>query len=140
MLEGSIPDFLNWPDAIYIDFSFNQFSGLLLSTPEQDLPSAHQLYFDHNQITGPIRDTYTTIGMGRLVSLYLNNNLLTGVVPATWVDGKKYSSMINMINVENNLLTEAIDRDVCTLSIFETSRLVDLRADCNICSCDLLFL
>jgi len=139
-LEGPIPENLNLPDAIYIDFSFNQLNGTLPQDLGEDSNSLRSLYLDHNNITGAIPESYTTTGLISLVSLYLNDNVLTGTLPATWVSSndKDASSPIDTINVENNLLTKGIEKDICELSVFNHGQLVELRADCDICWCDSL--
>jgi hypothetical protein len=39
------------------------------------------------------------------------------------------------VNVENNLLTENVDKEICNLSIFNGGQMLELTADCEICGC-----
>ena len=139
-MEGPVPANLNLPDAIYVDFSFNKFNGTLPQDIGQNFTSLRQLYLDHNEFTGTIPESYAMAGNGSLVSLYLNDNMLTGGLPTTWVDGqnKDATSSIDTINVEKNNMTVGIDKDVCRLSVFDSGKLVELKADCDICWCDKL--
>lgn len=129
---------LNLPEATYIDLSFNAFNGTLPATLGQDIPSIRQLYIDYNNMEGGIPTTYSTVDMPDLVSLHLNDNSLTGAVPEIWIDWRAKDGAIpaiNTIDVENNLLTERIEDEVCQLSVFRRGQMVELSADCDVCRC-----
>jgi hypothetical protein len=74
-------------------------------------------------------------GTGALVSLYLNDNMLTRGLPMLWAEDKDATSTTDTVNVENNLLTENMDKEICNLSIFDRGQMVELTADCEICGC-----
>jgi len=65
--------------------------------------------------------------------------MLTGGLPEDWVvddKDKDATSSIDTITVDNNLLSEGIEKEVCRLSIFDRGQLVELSADCDVCWCD----
>lgn len=117
----------------HLDLSFNNLSGPL--PPSDGFSSLKQFYLDHNQFTGTIPESYPMIASGRLHVLALNDNMLTGGLPTGWVEDNKF---IDTITVQNNSLTESIDKSICKLSAFQNGELVELGAECDICSCDLL--
>lgn len=117
----------------YLDLSFNNLSGNL--PPGDGFASLKQLYLDHNHFTGTIPESYPMIASGRLYVLTLNDNMLTGGVPTGWV---KDNAFIDTIAVQNNNLTEPIDKDICKFSALENGELVELGAECDICPCSVL--
>ena len=68
-------------------------------------------------------------GTGALVSLYLNDNMLTGGLPTLWAEDKDATSTTDTVNVENNLLTENMDKEICNLSIFDRGQMVELGTE-----------
>jgi hypothetical protein len=126
---------LNLINATYIDLSFNNLSGSIPSDLGSQSISLRQLYLDHNNFTSTIPETLSITGTGALVSLYLNDNMLTGGLPTSWAEDKDATSTTDTVNVENNLLTENVDKEVCNLSIFDRGQMVELTADCEICGC-----
>jgi Leucine-rich repeat (LRR) protein len=131
--EGAIPPNLDLRKMFHLDLSFNNLSGPL--PPSDGFSSLKQFYLDHNQFTGTIPESYPMIASGRLHVLALNDNMLTGGLPTGWVEDNKF---IDTITVQNNSLTESIDKSICKLSAFQNGELVELGAECDICSCDLL--
>lgn len=60
---------------------------------------------------------------------------LTGGVPTGW---DKDNLFLDTITVQGNQLTEPIDKEVCKLSALENGELVQVGAECEICTCDVL--
>jgi len=116
----------------HFDVSFNNLNGTLPADIGENFKALKQLYLDHNQFTGTIPESYSSVGSGRLYVLTLNDNLLTGSVPTTW---GKDNFFVDTIYVQHNNLTIEVDKDVCKLDVFEGGELVEFRADCNVCSC-----
>lgn len=77
-------------------------------------------------------DEWSEIGRGRLKQLILNDNKFTGVVPG------QYRSMnkLNAIEVQNNDFSE-LEKSLCDYSVFFAGEVIALKADCEICSCDI---
>ena len=132
--EGPIPESLNLVDATYIDLSFNNLNGSIPADLGAQSTSLRQLYLDHNNFTSTIPETLSITGTNALALLCLNDNMLTGGLPTSWAD-KDAISTTNTVNLENNLLKENVDKEVCDLSIFDRGQLVELNADCEICGC-----
>jgi hypothetical protein len=132
-MTGTIPEGMRLRNAYYIDLSFNKFSGTLpQDIGSEDFVRLRHLYVDHNEFTGPIPESYALAGGGQLIDLYLSDNMLTGGVPSGWV---KENVDLNAITVQNNDLTVAIDENVCKMGVLAGGEMVDLGADCEICSC-----
>lgn len=137
--EGTIPANMAWTNAVYVDLSFNNLRGTLPEEFGTIFTSLRQLYLDHNQFSGTIPQSYGMAGSGSLLTLFLNNNLLTGGLPTVWVDSDDKSAVpsIDTINVRNNNLTDSIDQNICKLGISNNGgSLMELTADCVICSCN----
>ncbi len=90
---------------------------------------------DRNNFTSTIPETLSITGTGALVSLYLNDNMVTRGLPTLWAEDKDATSTTDTVNVENNLLTENMEKEICNLSIFDHGQMVELTADCEICGC-----
>ena len=89
------------------------------------------LFLDHNEFVGTLPESYITVGNGRLESLAINDNFLTGQVP----DNHVMFNKLVMFTMENNDFNVAL-RDTCKLDVFEGGEAVEVKADCDICSCD----
>jgi hypothetical protein len=129
---------LNLIDATNIDLSFNNLSGSIPSDLGSQSISIRQLHLslDRNNFTSTIPETLSITGAGALVSLYLSDNMLTRGLPTLWAEeDKDATSTTDTVNVENNLLTENMDKEVCNLSICDRGQMVELTADCEICGC-----
>ena len=81
-LTGSIPTGL-WQlnDLNVVRFTGNKLDGHL---PNSLGDSVETVFFDHNNLTGTLPETWTT-AQG-LISLNLRHNLLEGFVPDAWFD------------------------------------------------------
>jgi hypothetical protein len=134
-MTGSIPEGMALRHAFYFDLSFNKFSGTLPADMGVDFVRLRNLYLDHNEFVGTIPESYANLGNDRLMALYLNDNQLTGGVPSGWA---KENIFLDTLAVQNNLLTGDIDKEVCKMSIFDSGEMVELGADCEICTCETL--
>ena len=133
--EGPIPTNMSLTSLFHMDLSFNNLNGTLPADIGENFYKLKQLYLDHNQFTGSIPSTYPMAGNGRLYVLMLNDNMLTGGVPTGWV---KDNLFVDTINVQHNNLTESIDKEICKFSALENGELVQVGAECAICTCDVL--
>ena len=66
--------------------------------------------------------------------MYLNDNNLEGKVPENW---DPLDQLTNMA-FHNNKLTVPVSDTVCDMSVFEQGVMVEMRTDCDICTCDFL--
>ncbi|TYJ51002.1 hypothetical protein E1A91_A01G248700v1 [Gossypium mustelinum] len=68
----------NLTQLVYLDFSFNHFSGPI--PPFSSSRNLTQLSLAHNQLKGTI-DSTNWSGLSKLVSIDLQNNMLSGTIP-----------------------------------------------------------
>lgn len=134
-MTGSIPEGMALRSAFFFDLSFNKFSGTLPADMGVDFARLRNLYLDHNEFVGTIPESYANIGNDRLWNMYLSDNALTGGVPTGWA---KENIFLDTLTVQNNMLTAGIDKELCKYSIFDSGEMVELAADCEICSCETL--
>lgn len=134
-MTGSIPEGMALRKAFFFDLSFNKFSGTLPADMGVDFVRLRNLYLDHNEFVGPIPESYAAIGDNQLWNLYLNDNALTGSVPTGWAKGNIF---LDTLSVQNNQLTVGIDKEFCKISIYDSGEMVEIGADCEICSCNTL--
>lgn len=157
---GTIPNGMSLTSMFHMDLSFNQLTGTLPADIGENFNHLRQLYLDHNQFTGTIPETYPLAGGGRLYVLALDNNQvrcllgivscclifvilsppslflqLTGGVPTGW---DKDNLFLDTLTVQGNQLTEPIDKEICKLSALENGELVQVGAECAICTCSVL--
>ncbi|XP_021803642.1 putative leucine-rich repeat receptor-like serine/threonine-protein kinase At3g53590, partial [Prunus avium] len=79
-LQGEIPDFSRIPNLLYLDLSWNQLSG---SIPSHRLShNMTTIDLSDNQLNGSIPENFSDLPS--LQKLSLENNFLTGSVPAIW--------------------------------------------------------
>lgn len=134
-LTGPIPDAMRLSSMFHMDLSFNELTGTLPADIGENFNRLRQLYLDHNKFTGTIPSTYALAGGGRIYVLALDNNQLTGGVPTGW---EKDNLFLDTITVQGNQLTEPIDKEICKLSALQNGELVQVGAECSICTCDTL--
>lgn len=118
----------------YLDLGHNQFSGPLPNDWDGNMISLRHLYLDHNSFAGTIPANFPQLGNGRISQIHLGSNLLTGTVPT----GFEPLDKLNSFSVENNNITTPVDAAMCSLSVFELGVMVEMRTDCEICTCDFL--
>ena len=76
------------------------------------------------------------MGNRKLKQLYVNDNQLFGEVPADWWNGENYQKHLLSLRLQNNKFSEKLDKKICELYVLSgNAELVELGADCDICSC-----
>ena len=78
-MSGTFPEGTKLRRMWYMDLGRNQFTGTL-PTLENYVRLRH-LHLDFNEFVGTVPATVVNAGQGRLKSLTLNNNQLTGFLP-----------------------------------------------------------
>jgi hypothetical protein len=99
------------------------------------LPSIRYLFLNHNQFSGTIPvDFPSVLGNGRVELLHLGDNEFHGHVPGDY--SKVSRIFMTSLELQNNHFT-SMDPYICTLSVLTPpdGELVNLRADCPICTC-----
>lgn len=128
--SGPFHEGLGWENVVYLDLGRNSFTGTL----PQDLDSfvsLRHLHLDHNLFNGTIPDSLPAAGSDRLKQLSLDHNELDGEFPGDWA----YSWHLTALTLHNNTLTSPVPTDVCAMSILQGGGLVEMKADCDVCSC-----
>lgn len=120
-----------------MDLSHNRFSGTLpkeWANEAYGLTEIRLLYLENNEFSGEIPSNWPRIGNGRVEILHMGNNQLTGTVPG----GYNPRTFLQSLEVQGNQLSGSIPNDICSLIVFfpPEGELVNLRADCDICTCD----
>lgn len=98
------------------------------------LPRIRYLFLNHNQFSGTIPvDFPSVLGNGRVELLHLGDNEFHGQVPGDYSKGRIFMTSLEL---QNNHFT-SMDPYICTLSVLTPpdGELVNLRADCPICTC-----
>jgi hypothetical protein len=98
------------------------------------LPNIRYLFLNSNQFSGTLpADFPNVLGNGRVELLHLGDNEFHGHVPG---DYSKSRIFMTSLEVQNNHFT-SMDPYICTLSVLTPpdGELVNLRADCPICTC-----
>ena len=94
----TIPENLKLRQLFYFDLERNQFSGTLPAILGSDFVRLKHLHLDHNRFTGPVPDSIANAGNGRLLTLSLNDNQLTGALP----EYHMFITEMNQYTVQNN--------------------------------------
>ena len=131
-LTGTIPSGLRLRVLFYFDLSHNKLSGSLpLDFAETSVQLSH-LHLNHNELTGSVPSAYSTISNSHIISLTLNNNQFYGD-PPTQFGTENYSLLT--YEIQNNGFTGTISKELCDLFVFFNGELVELGADCDVCTC-----
>lgn len=128
---------LNLREAAYIDLGFNNLNGTFPVDWVEDfntLRNISSLFLDHNQLTGTIPDSVAQVGNSRLNQLVLADNRFTGAFSADWDDTGILS--LNTLHIQNNQFS-TMNKGICDQSVWEEGELTSMRADCEICQCDM---
>jgi hypothetical protein len=115
-----------------MDLSFNEMTGTIPADFPRTSVNIQHLYLDHNQFSGQPPVGLSTTGNGRLIDLFLNDNQFTGSVPDEWSKG---NVQLLTLRVQNNMFTDDISDNVCKTYVLTSGEMVELGADCGICSC-----
>jgi len=131
---GYLPPDWRMRNLYYLDLGYNSLSGPLPNDWDTSMVRLRHLFLDHNSFTGTVPGYFSDLGKGRIKQINVQSNFLEGEVPSNWVTKDQLVSL----NFQDNNMTTPVDPLVCELSIFEGGMLVELRVDCDICTCDTL--
>eukprot|EP00980_Cylindrotheca_fusiformis_P006765 scaffold1413_cov117-Cylindrotheca_fusiformis.AAC.5 len=81
-LTGFIPETLELPSIFYFDVGHNSLSGALPEAFAAAATEVRHIHLDHNQLNGTLPESYVNAGSQGLYTLTVNDNELTGAVPA----------------------------------------------------------
>jgi hypothetical protein len=124
-LDGEIPDgLLNRNSLFYVDLSFNSISGELPVNPKAR--NLRHLYVSHNLLEGEIPGGYED-----LEDFFADHNQFSGTPPTNFNEDR-----LSTLQLQGNNFDEEVALEVCDLDIFSQGVLVDLAADCAICTCE----
>mmetsp|Transcript_17183 Transcript_17183/g.41834 ORF Transcript_17183/g.41834 Transcript_17183/m.41834 type:complete len:153 (+) Transcript_17183:506-964(+) len=129
-MTGTIPENLKLRQMWYFDLGRNQFSGTLPIQLGLDYVRLRHLHLDHNRFTGPVPEEIVNAGNGRLLSLNLNDNQLTGALPGNHM----FITELNQFTVQNNQFS-SMGEGTCKLDVMESGELPEFKSDCDICVC-----
>nr|XP_048320016.1 probable LRR receptor-like serine/threonine-protein kinase At1g06840 isoform X1 [Ziziphus jujuba var. spinosa] len=105
-LQGNVPDFSPIPDLLYLDLSSNKLNGCIPTNKLSD--SITTIDLSHNLLIGSIPSSFS--GLPHLQRLSLENNYLTGDVPADIWKGIKFAAASKLrLNFEHNCLGSISD-------------------------------
>ena len=134
-LTGPIPENWNLRFLYLLDLSYNRLTGSLpLDWGSASLNRMKLLYINNNELSGPVPATFPNgIGNGRLELWHLSDNQFTGVMPGNFGPPMGF---ISSLEFQNNLFS-FMDSDMCQNLVFGTTdgEVTNFHADCDICSC-----
>lgn len=116
--------------AEFFDIGRNQFTGQLPNDIGESCVDLRHLFMDNNMFRGTIPLSYNSVGNGRLESLTLHSNQLTGVVPGE----RKLYNNLQLLTLHENKFT-SIDSANCKM-IIPWGEMPEFKADCDVCQCD----
>jgi len=123
--DGEIPSSMgNATGLHFVDLSSNQLSGSIPIDFYQS--NLERVYLNNNQLTGSISPDVGNLS--NVVALWLQHNQLSGVIPLEL----KISSLLSLLLYDNKFESSVPER-VCRL--VSRGSLVELEADCSICTC-----
>ena len=136
-LTGVIPDWTPINSLSYLDFGHNLLTGNLTESLI-DHRQLRRVYLNNNQLTGTIPSVYPALGSLKLTELHLDHNQLTGQVPEDWTNGHPYQKFLLALRLEENHFSGQLSSKLCDQDVRRgKAEMVELRADCDICSCSL---
>lgn len=130
-LTGTIPEALRFRSVRYFDVGRNQLDGTLPIDLGTRFVELRHLFLDHNAFNGTLPESYINVGNGRLESLGVDHNRLTGVVPSN----HDLRNHLVRFTLQNNSFTR-LSKDTCSLSVYNSGEIVEFKADCDICICE----
>lgn len=102
-LGGAMPDFSRMPGLIYIDLSWNQFTGKISSNKLSDKITTIDL--SYNRLSGSIPKNFSNLPSLQLLSL--QNNSLNGSIPASIWQNKSFNATARLlVDLRYNLLSD----------------------------------
>ena len=130
-LTGTIPESLRLRKMIYFDVGRNLLDGTLPDDVGQRFVELRHLLIDWNKFNGTLQASYINVGNGRLQTLRVDHNQLSGEVPSY----HEIRDQLVQYTLHNNSFTK-LDKDTCRLGVFDGGEMVEFNADCDICICD----
>ena len=80
-MSGVIPRNMRLRQLRYMYLGHNKFSGTLPDELGTESVRLRHLFLDHNDFLGTVPESYVVAGQGRINTLYLNDNKLSGPFP-----------------------------------------------------------
>lgn len=99
----------NVPHLETLSLSDNDLSGLIPGEELGSLPALQYLYLDSNRFIGPLPGQLAQMGKSRLLELWVQDNALSGTVPASYVRFDRLHDFF----IDRNKLTGALPPDLC---------------------------
>ena len=96
-MTGTIPADMRLRQMFYMDLGDNQFSGTLPPIPEY--VRLRHLFLDHNQFTGTVPQSYVVAGNGRIQTLEVNDNQLSGAFPGNHETYTQLSKLLLIVTM-----------------------------------------
>ena len=127
-MTGTIPKGAKLGELYYMDLGRNKFSGTLPTFEGYD--EIRHLHLDFNKFTGTLPSSVINAGEGKLVTLSVNDNHLTGAIPG---DHIYYEYLVQFTTQHNNFTK--MNFNSCKLEVFSYGDLVEFGSDCDICNC-----
>ena len=134
---GTIPSWNAIPSLFFLDLGFNALTGTL---PESlvKFNRLRRVYLNNNNFNGTIPISFPEMGNKKLIQLHLNDNDLSGEVPADWWNGRSYQKFLLELRLENNNFSGELSEALCSQDVRTGyGEMVEVNADCDICSCSL---
>lgn len=96
-----------------ISLSQNDISGLIPGFQFGSLPNLKYLYLDKNELVGPLPPQLAQIGKSSLEELWVQDNSLSGTVPASYI---RFDHLHDFF-IDGNKLTGAIPLQLCSADL-----------------------
>eukprot|EP00581_Thalassiosira_minuscula_P009341 CAMPEP_0183705312 /NCGR_PEP_ID=MMETSP0737-20130205/2454_1 /TAXON_ID=385413 /ORGANISM="Thalassiosira miniscula, Strain CCMP1093" /LENGTH=780 /DNA_ID=CAMNT_0025932449 /DNA_START=137 /DNA_END=2479 /DNA_ORIENTATION=+ len=106
-LSGST--IMKMPHLETLSVSANDLSGLIPGDELGSLPALRYLYVDTNHFVGPLPNQLAQVGRSQILELWVQDNALSGTVPASYVRFDKLHDFF----IDGNKLTGALPPDLC---------------------------
>jgi hypothetical protein len=113
-----------------MDVGRNRLEGKLPKDIGESCVELRHLHLDHNSFRGTLPFSYNMAGNGRLESLTIHDNELTGVVSG---ERLLYNKLVIFTLYENKF--DSIESENCNM-IIPRGEMVEFKTDCDICQCD----
>lgn len=92
-----------------LSLSANDLSGLVPGEELGELPNLRYLYVDANHFVGPLPSQLAQVGRSQVLELWVQDNALSGTVPASYVRFDKLHDFF----IDGNKLTGALPPELC---------------------------
>jgi len=111
LLTGTLhgPSMRMIPHLETLSLSDNDLSGLIPGEHLGMLPNLHYVYLDSNHFVGPLPSQLAQAGKASILELWVQDNALSGTVPASYVRFDKLHDFF----IDGNKLTGALPPDLC---------------------------